>query len=81
MVVEKYNLNEETLKFIIDFEKSVGKGKTYSNRELVMLFESSSYYNDVIKTYYKTATQKSIWWAVKRSNSWLMERGRYTKLF
>ena len=80
MPAETYNLNEETLNFIINFEKSVEKGKTYSNKELVMLFGSSTYYNDVVKTYYETAIQKAIWWAVKRSNGWLMERGRYTKL-
>ncbi|MDQ0246517.1 hypothetical protein J2S09_004121 [Bacillus fengqiuensis] len=80
MKVEKYNLNEETLNFILDFEKRVEKGKICTNKELVELFESSTFYNDVVQSYYKTAIQKSIWWAVKRSNNWLMERGKYTKL-
>ncbi len=78
--VEKYNLNEETFNFIIDLEKKVEEGKVYTNKELIKLFESSSFYKDVVQSYYKTAMQKSIWWAVKRSNNWLMERGRYTKL-
>ncbi|MFD2215311.1 hypothetical protein [Metabacillus endolithicus] len=79
-MVEKFNLNEETLNFILDFEKKVEKGRVFTNKELVMLFESSSFYNEVVQSYYKTAIQKSIWWAVKRSNNWLMERGKYTKL-
>ena len=80
MIVEKYNLNEETLNFILDLEKKIEKGKVFTNKELGQLFESSSFYDEVIESYYKTAIQKSIWWAVKRSNNWLMERGRYTKL-
>ncbi|QQZ11612.1 hypothetical protein I5776_18965 [Heyndrickxia vini] len=80
MMVEKFNLNEETLNFILDFEKKVEKGRVFTNKELVELFESSSFYNEVVQSYYKTAIQKSIWWAVKRSNNWLMERGKYTKL-
>ncbi|UTI44519.1 hypothetical protein [Niallia sp. RD1] len=79
-MVEKYNLNEETLNFILDFEKRVEKGRVFTNKELVKLFESSSFYNEVVQSYYKTAIQKSIWWAVKRSNNWFMERGEYTKL-
>jgi hypothetical protein len=79
-MVEKFNLNEETLNFILDFEKKVEKGRVFTNKELVKLFESSSFYNEVVQSYYKTAIQKSIWWAVKRSNNWLMERGKYTKL-
>ncbi|MEK4967860.1 MULTISPECIES: hypothetical protein [Cytobacillus] len=79
-MVEKFNLNEETLNFILDFEKKVEKGRVFTNKELVKLFESSSFYNEVVQSYYKTAIQKSIWWAVKRSNNWLMERGKYTKM-
>ncbi|MGA5691542.1 hypothetical protein [Cytobacillus pseudoceanisediminis] len=79
-MVEKYNLNDETLNFVIDFEKKVEKDRVFTNKELVKLFESSSFYNEVFQSYYKTALQKSIWWAVKRSNNWLMERGKYTKL-
>lgn len=78
--VEKYNLNEEAFNFILDFEKKVGKGTVYTNTELVKLFETTSFYNDVVQSYYKTAMQKSIWWVVKRSNNWSMVRGRYTKL-
>lgn len=80
VMVEKYNLNEETLNFILDFEKRVEKGRVFTNKELVKLFESSSFYNEVVQSYYKTAIQKAIWWAVKRSNNWFMERGKYTKL-
>ncbi|MEQ2527718.1 hypothetical protein WMO40_13485 [Bacillaceae bacterium CLA-AA-H227] len=79
-MVEKFNLNEETLNFILDFEKKVEKGRVFTNKEMVKLFESSSFYNEVVQSYYKTAIQKSIWWAVKRSNNWLMERGKYTKM-
>jgi hypothetical protein len=80
VMVEKYNLNQQTLNFVLDFEKKVEKSRVFTNKELVKLFESSSFYNKEVQLYYKTAIQKSIWWAVKRSNNWLMERGRYTKL-
>ncbi|MBY0124404.1 hypothetical protein H0173_21205 [Bacillus sp. S/N-304-OC-R1] len=76
----KYNLNEETLNFIFSFEKSVPSGKVFSNKELVGLFNGSSFYSEIINTYYKTATTKAIWWAVKRSGSWVMTRGSYTKV-
>ncbi|WP_248138637.1 hypothetical protein [Bacillus infantis] len=79
-MVEKFNLNEETLNFILDFEKRVEKGRVFTNKELVKMFESSSFYNEVVHSYYKTAIQKSIWWAVKRNNNWVMKRGEYTKL-
>ena len=77
---EKYNLNEEASNFLLEFEKGVERGTAVTNRELVKLFEESTFYNDVVRSYYKTAVSKSIWWAVKRSNKWKMERGRYTKL-
>ncbi|GGL60276.1 hypothetical protein [Sporolactobacillus putidus] len=48
MKVEKYNLNEETLNFILDFEKKVEKGKVNTNKELVKLLELSSYYKDIV---------------------------------
>ncbi|WP_409271449.1 hypothetical protein V1499_18365 [Neobacillus sp. SCS-31] len=75
----KYNLNEETLNFILAFEKSVPSGNVFSNKELVELFHQSPYYNEVIEKYYSTAVSKAIWWAVKRSGRWVMDRGRYTK--
>lgn len=80
VIIEKYNLNEETLNFVLDFEKKVEKGRVFTNKELVQLFEVSSFFNEVVHSYYRTAIQKSIWWAIKRSNNWLMEGGRYTKL-
>ncbi|MFZ0447574.1 MAG: hypothetical protein WAM95_23635 [Bacillus sp. (in: firmicutes)] len=77
---EKYNLNEEASNFLLEFEMGVERGTAVTNRELVKLFKESTFYNDVVRSYYKTAVSKSIWWAVKRSNKWKMERGRYTKL-
>ncbi|PEJ34219.1 hypothetical protein CN689_08735 [Peribacillus butanolivorans] len=77
---ENYSLNGETLNFILDFETNVEKNKVYTNQDLVELFRSSTFYNEVVDSYYKTAIQKSIWWAVKRSGKWQMERGKYTKL-
>jgi hypothetical protein len=76
----KYNLNEETLNFILLIEKTVPNGKVLSNKELVELFNRSSFYDEIINEYYKTATSKAIWWAVKRSGSWVMSRGSYTKV-
>jgi hypothetical protein len=34
---EKYSLNEQTLKFIMEFEKKIESGKVYTTKELVKL--------------------------------------------
>jgi len=78
--VEKYNFNGEILNFILHFEKIVEKGQAYTNKELVELFEASRFYDDIVESYYKTAVQKSVWYAVNRSESWDMKRGIYIKL-
>lgn len=80
MMVEKYNLNQEKLNFILDLENKVNKSRVFTNKELVQRFEASSFFNEVVHSYYRTAIQKSIWWAVKKSGKWHMERGSYTKL-
>ena len=77
---EKYNLNEEASNFLLEFEKGVERGTAVTNRELVKLFEESTYYNDVVLFYHKTAVSKSIWWAVKRSNKSKMEQKGIAKL-
>ncbi|AXI08242.1 hypothetical protein CUC15_04355 [Oceanobacillus zhaokaii] len=79
-MAEKNSLNEETLNFIIDFEKEVPYGKQYSNKELVELFRKSTFHKLIFDTYIKNAINKSIWYAVKRSGKWaLIKKGIYTK--
>ncbi|MQR93711.1 hypothetical protein [Fictibacillus phosphorivorans] len=77
---EKYSLNEETLKFIIDFEKKLQSGKQFTNKELVEKFHQSTFYKDSFSSYYYNASNKAIWYAVKRSGNWeLTKKGTYTK--
>jgi hypothetical protein len=52
---EKYSLNEETLKFIIDFEKKLPSGKQFTNKELVEKFHQSTFYKDSFSSYYYNA--------------------------
>ncbi|MFJ8513808.1 hypothetical protein [Lysinibacillus xylanilyticus] len=78
---EKYSLNAETLKYIIEFEKNVSIGEEYSNKKLVELFKSSMYHKPVFDTYIENAINKSIWYAVKRSGKWaLVKKGIYSKI-
>lgn len=78
---EKYSLNAETLKYIIEFEDEVPVGKEYSNKELVELFKKSSYHKPVFDTYIHNAINKSMWYAVKRSGKWaLFKKGIYRKI-
>lgn len=77
---EKYSLNTQTLKFILKFEKNVPYRTQLENKRLVKLFRQSSYYNIKFDTYIDNAINKAIWYAIKRSGSWNMERGVYTKV-
>lgn len=78
---EKYSLNAETLKYVLEFEKTVPIGKEYSNRKLVELFMKSTYHKPVFDTYYHIPINKSIWYAVKRSGKWaLIKKGIYKKI-
>jgi hypothetical protein len=67
---EKYSLNEQTLRFIIEFEKKVEPGKTYTIQELVDLFKVSPHYNEKFN-FYKKPPNNSMWYAVTRSGNWL----------
>ncbi|WP_016839110.1 hypothetical protein [Ureibacillus thermosphaericus] len=79
MLKEKYSQNAETLKFIIEFEKTVESGKVYTTQELVQLFESSPYNKKQFDTYKKSKTG-SIWYALKRSGNWTrVQNGVYQK--
>ncbi|WP_430789156.1 hypothetical protein VBD025_02920 [Virgibacillus flavescens] len=79
---EKYSLNAETLKFILEFEKTVQNGKRYLNTEVVHLFQQSSYHKSVFETYIDNAINKSIWYAIKRSGNWeFTKKGLYTKKY
>ncbi|MDA2006341.1 hypothetical protein PDN10_16295 [Bacillus cereus] len=75
----KYSLNEQTLLFIQEFEKSVESGRVYTAQELVDIFEKSSFNKKQFDTY-KKPKNNSIWWALTRSGDWLMiKRGTYKK--
>ncbi|MCM3390254.1 hypothetical protein M3649_19330 [Ureibacillus chungkukjangi] len=76
---EKYSLNAETFKYILEFEKTVSIGKEYSKKELVELFRNSMYHKSLFDTYIQNAINKSIWYAVKRSGKWaLVKKGIYS---
>jgi hypothetical protein len=78
---ERYSLNAETLKYIIEFEKTVPIEKEYSNMELVELFKKTFYHKPIFDTYIHNAINKSMWYAVKRSGKWaLIRKGIYRKI-
>jgi hypothetical protein len=78
-MIEKYSLNDQTLKFILEFEKSVPFGTQFENKRLVAMFRQSSFYKHDFETYFENAINKAIWYAIKRSGGWSMGKGVYTK--
>lgn len=77
--MEKISLNEETLRFILDFEKNVPDGAIFTNTDLVEEFKQSSFFHQEFETYIPTAISKAIWFGIKRSGNWDMKRGVYKK--
>ncbi|MBD7971087.1 hypothetical protein [Paenibacillus gallinarum] len=75
--MEEYSLNEETLKFILNFEVSMVDGAVFTNVELVEKFKQSTFYHQEFETFFPTAISKAIWFAIKRSGNWDMKRGVY----
>jgi hypothetical protein len=76
---EKYALNEQTLQFIMDFEKGVESGKSFTVQELVDKFKSSTFYKSQFDSYKKTPNN-SMWYAVRRSEKWIkIKNGTYMK--
>ncbi|HDR7641312.1 hypothetical protein [Bacillus wiedmannii] len=78
-MVEKYSLNEQTLQFIQEFERTVAPDKTYTTQELVSIFNNSTFNKEQFDTYIEPKG-KAIWWALKRSRNWeQVKRGLYKK--
>ncbi|MGG1343827.1 hypothetical protein ABE244_25365 [Bacillus toyonensis] len=76
---EKYSLNEQTLQFIQEFEKTVASNKVYSTQELVDIFNISIFNKEQFNTYVEPKG-KAIWWALTRSGNWeQIKRGLYKK--
>ncbi|MCM3673194.1 hypothetical protein M3699_04705 [Peribacillus simplex] len=76
---EKYSLNEQTYQFILENEKDVEAGKTFTIQEMVDRFTSSSFYKKQFNTYVK-APNSSMGYAFKRTGNWLMvDRGTFRK--
>ncbi|MGR5990032.1 hypothetical protein ACT7C6_08445 [Bacillus paranthracis] len=50
-MIESYSLNEHTLQFIQEFEKTVAPDKTYTMQELVSIFNSSTFDKEQFDTY------------------------------
>lgn len=76
----KYILNEETLKFITEFESKVPDGEVWSVRDLTMRFMSSLYYKKDFDSNTKPPNN-SIWYALQRSGNWkMLRRGKYKKV-
>ncbi|MFD5259428.1 hypothetical protein ACFWJC_00905 [Bacillus wiedmannii] len=68
-MVEKYSLNEQTLQFIQEFERTVAPDKSYTTQEFVSIFNSSTFNKKQFDTYIEPKG-KAIWWALKRSGNW-----------
>ncbi|MGG1849511.1 hypothetical protein [Bacillus wiedmannii] len=78
-MTEKYSLNEQTLQFIQEFERTVAPDKTYITQELVNIFNNSTFNKGQFDTYIEPKG-KAIWWALKRSENWTqVKRGLYKK--
>ena len=77
--MEKYSLNEEALRFILDFERNVPNGAVFTNTELEEKFKQSTYHHQEFESYIPTAINKALWYAVKRSGNWDMKKGFYQK--
>ncbi|MBF0705393.1 hypothetical protein IQ283_02155 [Alkalihalobacillus hwajinpoensis] len=78
-MAERYSLNEQTLQFILEFEKGVEARKSYTTQELVDQFISSTYHRVQFDSYKKTPNS-SMWYAIRRSNKWVrVENGTYMK--
>ncbi|MEQ6378241.1 hypothetical protein RZN25_15620 [Bacillaceae bacterium S4-13-56] len=76
---EKWSLNEQTLQFILHFEKNTESGKTYTTQELVDLFEGSDFNKEQFNSY-KKPKNGSMWYALYRSDNWeRTKRGTYKR--
>ncbi|PFP17555.1 hypothetical protein COJ96_26450 [Bacillus sp. AFS073361] len=77
---EEFKLNEQTLKFIIDFERGVESGKCFTIQELVDIFKTSHFHKAKFDTYKKTPNN-SMWYAIRRSENWIKVKngGTYMK--
>ncbi|MCU1805169.1 hypothetical protein NVV31_07085 [Cytobacillus firmus] len=76
---EKFALNEQTLQFIIEFEKNIEPGKTFTTQELVDIFKVSTFYKLQFDSYKKTPNN-SMWYAIRRSEKWIkIKNGTYMK--
>lgn len=68
---ERYSLNEQTYQFILQLEKDIEPGEIISIPELVNIFETSIYNKQQFNEY-KKPKNNSIWWALTRSEKWIM---------
>lgn len=75
--MEKYSLNKKTLRFILEFEKNVPDGTIFTNADFLEKFKQSTFYHKEFETYIPTAINKAIWYAIKRSGNWDMNRAVY----
>ncbi|MED3575864.1 hypothetical protein [Cytobacillus praedii] len=78
--MRNYSLNEETLRFILEFEKNVPSGAVFTNADLVEKFKQSKFHHIEFESYIPTAINKAICYAINRSDNWDMKkRGTYQK--
>ncbi|MGN4664751.1 MULTISPECIES: hypothetical protein [unclassified Bacillus cereus group] len=77
-MIEKYSLNEQTLQFIQEFERTATLDKTYTTQELVSIFNNSTFNKEQFDTYIEPKG-KAIWWALKRSGNWKQIKRRLYK--
>lgn len=75
------SLNEEAFSFLIDFEKNLPDDVLLTTAEITEKFKKSIFYHEKFTNYTPTAVDKSIWFALKRSDNWKVEkRELYRKL-
>lgn len=78
--MKKHSLNEQTLKFILSFEKEVADEAIFTNMDLVEKYKQSTFHHMAFETYSPIAINKAIRYAVKRSGKWdMIKKGVYQK--
>lgn len=77
----KKTLNEETLKFILEYENQIKCGEVLNKKEIEEEFRRSLYCDEMFDSYNSDSLGKSIWWGLKRSGCWgKVGKGLYQRM-
>lgn len=66
MITEKYNLNQSTFDFLLEYTKLIKSGVVLVIRNLWIYSKRLSFFRKEVETYYPTAISKLIWYTIHR---------------